>query len=498
MKNVTEYLERTAAAFPDKTAVTDEYGSLTFGELRNNARRAACGLKIMRNTPVPVLMEKSSAAVTAFFAALYAGGFYVMLNPDLPDERLRRIFQRTEAPCIVTDTAHSELAARLGEQVKILLIDDLISNEENTDLLGEIASSSIDTDPVYANFTSGSTGEPKGMIISHRSVIDFIDVFTETFGINQTDIIGNQAPFDFDVSVKDIYSAVCTGAELVIIPKRLFSLPQELLDFMCEHRLTTLIWAVSALSLVCVFHGLDYKVPTTVRRVMFSGEVMPAKHLNAWLSHLPDAQFVNLYGPTEITCNCTYHVIDRGRDYSGGLPIGRAFPNERVFLLDGNCEVIEPRREGEICVSGTAVGIGYMGDFAATERSFIQNPCNKLYYERIYKTGDIGFYGEDGEIYYIGRRDFQIKHQGHRIELEEIERSVMKIDGVEDSCCVYDDRRKRIYCFYTGSTDSESIMASLSKELPQFMLPNRIIAANEGIPLTKNGKKDRKELLKRV
>lgn len=210
----------------------------------------------------------------------------------------------------------------------------MISQEDQSQLAA-IRAAMIDTDPLYVNFTSGSTGLPKGVLVSHRSVLDFIDVFTDAFSFTQTDRIGNQAPFDFDVSVKDIYGALKAQATLVIIPRRLFSRPKELLDFLCEHKVTTLVWAVSALCLISTFHGLDYRTPDTVSKVLFSGEVMPLKHLKTWMEHLPKAQFVNLYGPTEITCNCTHHILDRERDYQGGIPIGRPFPNEEVFLLDG-------------------------------------------------------------------------------------------------------------------------------------------------------------------
>ena len=277
----------------------------------------------------------------------------------------------------------------------------------------------IDTDPLYANFTSGSTGTPKGVVVSHRSVLDFIDVFAPLFHITDKDRIANQAPFDFDVSVKDIYSAVKTGATLVIVPKALFSRPVQLLDYLCENRVTTLIWAVSALCLITTFHGLDYRVPETVQKVLFSGEVMPVKHLANWRSHLPHAMFVNLYGPTEITCNCTYHILQPGRGYKHGIPIGQAFPNEHVFLLDEQNQLVtQPGMEGEICVRGTALALGYFKAPEQTAAAFTQNPLQTWYPERIYRTGDLGRYGEGGDLYFAGRKDFQIKHMGHRIELK--------------------------------------------------------------------------------
>ncbi len=160
-------------------------------------------------------------------------------------------------------------------------------------------------------FTSGSTGRPKGVVVSHRSVIDFMEYFTELFSITAQDVIGNQAPFDFDVSVKDIYATLKAGATMEILPKQLFSFPAKLLDYLCERRVTTAIWAVSALCIISTLNGFSYRVPTHLNKILFSGEVMPVSHLNIWREHLPDALFVNLYGPTEITCNCTYYIVDK-------------------------------------------------------------------------------------------------------------------------------------------------------------------------------------------
>ena len=361
--------------------------------------------------------------------------------------------------------------------------------------LENIRSKAIDTDPLYANFTSGSTGVPKGVVVSHRSVIDFIRVFTGLFDFSEMDIIGNQAPFDFDVSVKDIYSSIRMGATLVIIPRKYFSKPVELLDFICEKKITTMTWAVSALCLITTFHGLDYKVPETVNKILYSGEVMPLKHLKEWMSHLPNTKFVNVYGPTEITCNCTYHIIDRDRDYEGGVPVGKAFPNEHVFLLaEDNTEVTDTDVAGEICVRGTALALGYYRAKEQTDKSFVQNPLNDAYIDMIYRTGDLGKYNEAGEIVFCGRKDFQIKHMGHRIELEEVEAAMAKIEGIERVCCVFDEAKSKLYGFYIGDMDKKELHKRMSEKLPAFMIPNALRKVEE-MPLTKNGKIDRKLLL---
>ena len=260
--------------------------------------------------------------------------------------------------------------------------------------------------------------------------------------------------------------------------------------------MTTLIWAVSALCIITTLRGFSYKVPDKIRKVLFSGETMPIKHLNLWKTYLPDAVYVNLYGPTEITCNCTYYVVDRAYEPGEALPIGKAFPNETVFLLDEeNREVREPGQKGEICVTGTALALGYYRNEEQTSRAFVQNPLNTAWPERMYRTGDLGYYGEDGNLYFASRRDFQIKHMGHRIELGEIEAAMEQVEEIERACCIFDEEKKKILAFYQGNIEKRELKQKMGIRLPAFMLPNGFYPV-ERMPLTKNGKIDRKELMK--
>ena len=495
MKTVLEYLEKSEKINSNKFAVIDENGRYTYKEILELSKKIGTGLTKYFETrnPVPVLMEKSKDTLACFFGAAYAGCFYVLLNPDLPQTRLEHIMNVLGAKYIITDKEHEKITSGLIDKSNVLLIENLRNSDIDEKKLKEIRDNSLDLDPLYANFTSGSTGIPKGVLVGHKSVIDFIDNFTEIFNITEKDIIGNQAPFDFDVSVKDIYSSIAKGATLVIIPKRLFSIPAELLDYICNNNVTTLIWAVSALCLITTFHALDYKIPKTVNKILFSGEVMPIKHLKQWIEHLPEATFVNLYGPTEITCNCTYHVIEKTHEYEK-IPVGRAFPNEQVILLDENDKLITDENvQGEICVKGTCLALGYYNNKEQTYSRFVQNPLNDKYIDMIYKTGDLGEYNQDGEIVFLGRKDFQIKHMGHRIELEEIERAMEKVKGVERSCCIFNQEKGKLYGFYIGNTEKDEVIKYLKENLPVFMVPNKIIQIDK-FPITKNGKIDRKEL----
>lgn len=495
MYNILNYLENSAKKFPNKVAFADVEKEITYKDLVETSKRIGSELTsyLKPGQPVPIFMEKSVDTICLFFGAVYAGCFYVMLDTKQPKARLTHIMETLESKIIFTSKKYDQSLEKLEFNGDVVYLEDLYG-EINEEKLETVTDQFIDIMPLYGIFTSGSTGIPKGVIVSHRNVIDFIDTFTETFNINENDIIGNQAPWDFDVSVKDIYSTIKTGATMQIIPKQYFSMPSKLLDFMCEREISTIIWAVSAVCIISTLKGFEYKVPTTLTKIMFSGEVMPIKQLNIWKDYLPDALYVNLYGPTEITCNCTYHIINKEYELGQVIPIGKAFPNEKVFLLDDNDqEVIDNNILGEICVSGTAVSLGYYNNDEQTKKAFCQNPLNKYYLETIYRTGDLGFYNEDGLLCFASRKDFQIKHMGHRIELGEIENMMDKIEVIKRSCCVFENNK--IIAFYDGDIEKREIIRSLKKELPVFMVPNVFVKV-DGLPLTKNGKIDRKELIK--
>lgn len=494
---VLAYLEASANRTPSAVAVVDAQSSLTYEDLMMRCMRIGTALARMgaQGRSVVIAMEKGCDTVCAMLGSLYAGASYVPIDPEIPTERLEHILHTLNSPLVVVGHKGNErigLFERLG--CTWLLAADLATSDVDADLLDDVRRHALETDPAYILFTSGSTGIPKGVAISHHAIRSFIEVFVPTLGICASDRLANQAPFDFDVSTKDIYSTLATGATLVIVPRELFMQPAALIEYLRQNGATVLIWAVAALCIVSTYHALNSDALRRVRLVAFSGEVMPLRHLRQWQSTLPEASFFNLYGPTEITCNCLYHKLEPTRDYKDGIPLGKAFDHCDVRLIDQDGrEVTDPNVEGEIVVRGPSLSLGYVGMPEQTARAFVQNPLNGTIPTLVYRTGDLGLYNEDGELFFRGRRDNQIKYMGHRVELEEIDLVVERIEGVQRCRCFFDEKRKRLYAFYEGTTSVDDIRSVVVGTMPPHMRPSNIIQV-DSMPLNKHGKVDRREL----
>lgn len=490
------FLERGALEHPARVAVTDEGGSYEYGWLFERGRRIASGLLAhgVGGRPAIVCMEKGVGALAAFFGVLMTGGFYVPVDPGAPRGRASRCAARLGRPVVLTDERGLPEARRLFADLTILTVDALGQTPVAEGELARLARGIAPSDVAYVLFTSGSTGEPKGVAVSHAAILEFVSTFVDTFGLRPDDVLGSQAPLDFDVSVKDVYGALAAGATVALLPRRLFSAPARLVAELEERGVTVLVWAVAALCLVSGLRALDGVRLPRVRLVMFSGEVMPAEHLRRWMERLPRATFVNLYGPTEVTCNCLYHVVERGRAYDGGLPLGDPLPGRRVLLLDGESPVMREGSVGEICVGGSALARGYYADPERTARSFVQNPLFAALPETMYRTGDLARLGAGGELYFCGRVDSQVKLQGHRIELEEVDAALEAQPGVERCRCAYDAPRRRICAFFEGAADPAGLRSAVADLVPGPAVP-AVIERVGSMPLTRNGKVDRAALL---
>ena len=305
--------------------------------------------------------------------------------------------------------------------------------------------------------------------------------------------MGNQAPLYFDLSIQDVYATLKSGCTTYLIEKEKFAFPIQLMEYLNEKRINVIMWVPSALCLVANLKALRAEKLPALRMVLFCGEVMPNKQLNAWRKVFTKTTFVNLYGPSETCDASTYYVVDRAFADDEALPIGYPCRDTDIILLNEANELVKGDEVGELCIRGTSLSYGYYQDQEKTAAAFVQNPLNDCYPELIYRTGDLVKYNKYGELEYISRKDFQIKHMGHRIELGEIETAVSSIDGVERCCCVYDDRRSKIVLFYTGNVDGHEIIQQLKRLIPDYMLPNRKIQLDD-MPFNLNGKIDRAAL----
>lgn len=489
------YLIDTTKRFAEKTAVRDAAGQYTFGRLLGNAVDLARVLKPMdvRRQPVAVFLHKSKEMLAAFAGIGLSGGFYVPLDTTQPQSRIANILSVLQCKVIVTDNEHAAgIPAEWADRT--INIDSVYTHADAWQQAEELLleSAPIDTDPVYTIFTSGSTGMPKGVVVNHRGVIDYIDWAIETFGIDSSAVIGNQAPLYFDNSTLDVYLCFATGATLCIVPEENFAFPARLIDYLNDNGVTFVFWVPFVLINVANFKILDKKLPTTLRDVFFAGEVMPARQLNYWMRHLPNCRYVNLYGPTEITVDCTYYVVDRAFDDNEPLPIGKPCRNTEILILADRRTLCAQGETGEICVRGSSLANGYYNNPEKTADAFIQNPLNSHYPELIYCTGDLGYFNERGEVMFVGRKDSQIKHKGYRIELGEIENAVLGSDLVEEGCVIYNHAKQRITLVYSAAeaVTPAALRSCLAEAIPAYMLPTALVR-EEVMVRNANGKIDR-------
>ena len=491
-RSIIEYLERSAKLYPDKVIFASDDRSITYSDFVKAARKV--GSQLVEKSKVAVLIDRSVDCLISVFGAAYANACYTVIDIESPAERNKKILSTFKPQQLITDSRNFSQAQEIcGSDV--LIMEELLKTEVDGQYLSGISRRMIDTDPFFVIFTSGSTGTPKGTVICQRSLLAYIEAACDAFGIDSHVVWGNQTPFYYIMSALDVYSTVVAGATLYIIPKQYFSFPGLLIDYINANRINSVYLVPSVLTMIAVMDTFSEYLPKYLEKVLFSGEVMPVKHLNYWIRHLPECLYANLYGSTEITDSCTYYIVNRHFEDHESLPIGIPFKNCEVIVIDDNGKrVLRPEDgQGILYVRGAFLGLGYYSAPEKTQAAFVQNPLNEFYPELLYCTNDYVCFNDRGELLYKGRADHQIKHMGYRIELGEIEYAASSILGVNRASCIYDREKQRIVLFYSGNSEEADIRKQLLSLLPAYMMPT-VIVNLEALPLTSSGKVNRIKL----
>lgn len=497
--NISQYLESTYSRHPHRVAVRDGDRSLTFAELRERVLAEALAIRRLLDgrtrQVVAVYLPKCLEAVIADLAIIYSGNAYMNLDVKSPAQRTRAILAQTAPALLIADGEAPEgppLRLRVGEA------RTGASSEERESLFHALAAL-VDTDLLCLINTSGSTGVPKTVALNHRSFIDFTAAVVDAGLVGDAETVGSLSPVIFDIFSFELCMLMARGSTLVLIPDTLAAFPARMLELMRKERVSFIFWVPTIMVNIANMRLLDSLPLTDLRMVWFAGEVFPTAKFNYWREALPEAVFANFYGPIEITLDCLYQVLPHPLPPEEALPIGRPFRNTAVLVLDENDENVPPEapgREGELCVRGSSLAMGYYNNPEKTRAAFTQNPLNRAYPETIYRTGDIVCWNAKGELLFRGRKDSLIKHSGYRIELGEIEHAALHCGAaLTNACALYDAAAKKIIlvCEAAKPPDEKLLRRQLGTALPRYMLPGLFVHVTE-MPRNANGKIDRNRL----
>ncbi|MFN1216428.1 AMP-binding protein [Chryseobacterium kwangjuense] len=508
-KNLIEYFIETVKQFPDKTAVIENDMKISFQDLYQQTillGNLLLDKADILNRPVAVYLPKSVYCVTADLGIMFSGNAYLNLDVKSPVQRVAAILNLVEPDFVVTSGVFKKNIEDIYPASKIILIDeidfsqavDYIKYAET--LFSRLENKSVDTDMSCIINTSGSTGVPKSVALNHRSFIDFIEISKDIFRFSDNEIIGSLSPVIFDIYSYELCMLMAHSGTIVVLPEHLAAFPIKILEVMEKEKVSFIFWVPTIMVNIANMDLLKTIDISSLKLVWFAGEVFPTKQFNYWHKALPNTKFANLYGPIEITLDCTYYIIDREFRDDEPLPIGFPYRNTDVLIITEDNKQAAQGEEGELCVRGSSLALGYYNAPEKTAAAFVNNPLNPHYPETIYRTGDIVSVNNKGEILFKGRKDTLIKHQGYRIELGEIEHIVVNtLKLVKNACCVYDRQKKEIVLIYENDQElgPNVFRKEILNVLPKYMIPT-IYNFLEEMPRNPNGKIDRAYLNQQI
>jgi amino acid adenylation domain-containing protein len=515
-----QLLSESATRHPDAEAVRLLNDSITYRELETRSNQLAHALinsGVTRGDRVGIYLQKSPAAIVSIFGILKTGACYVPVDANAPGPRLLEIARQCEFRVLITSgTLFEKLRDTSPEEwpmSAIFYVDkvpdvpalapqsfsfaDKLSNEPATSPSVEV----ISHDLAYILFTSGSTGTPKGVMLSHLNALTFVNWGFETFAVTAQDRLSNHAPFNFDLSIFDIFVAVKAGASISLVPEGLSVFPVQLSSFIQDQRITVWYSVPMVLRLLESRGKLEQRDLSALRLVLFAGEVFPTKHLRALMQKLPHPRYANLYGPTETNVCAYYPVQPIASEGSAPIPIGKACANTDLIAIDANGrKITEPGQEGLLYARGSIVMQGYYGRPKESAACFIRNPFAGGREENLYCTGDWVTFDEKGNYLFVGRKDHMIKTRGYRVELGEIEAVMVAHPAVEEAVALAmpDDQigntiRAIVTVGDSHSVTSPELKRHCAEKLPPYMIPEGI-EFRDALPRTGNGKIDRQHL----
>jgi amino acid adenylation domain-containing protein len=517
---VSHLLEESARDTPDAPAVLDGEREISYVELERQANRLAnllLALGVQRGERVGIYLDKSIESVVAIYATLKAGAAYVPLDPQAPPARLGYIAADAGVRVLVSgcekQAAWPALTAHAPALQSIVVLNGAPSTASNgvrtltlSDVLAASDSSPrvrvVECDLAYILYTSGSTGAPKGVMLTHRNCLAFVEWAVEEFALCAEDRLSSHAPLHFDLSTFDLFAAAAAGAAVALVPAQASVFPSEIRRFIESTGITVWYSVPSILAMLVIRGGLETGALPTLRTVLFAGEVFPTGYLKRLVELLPHVRFANLYGPTETNVCTWWEVSELPEDLSETIPIGRAIANVDTFLVTDDGRLAEPGEVGELYVRGPTVMQGYLGDPEKTASRLVADPFGEVLDQLVYRTGDLARETAGGDYSFLGRRDNQVKSRGYRIELGDVEATIQAHPAVTECAvlAVPDDLvGNRLHAYVAAGVQElePALDAFCAERIPAYMIPERF-EVSDVLPRTSTGKIDRSALAARL